>query len=198
MRGFRRYIAVPNRLDTWVRLVISDFPMRIAKRLPAGNHWRMLRNPNYRNSPGVSRLRCRKYPIIAILSRPTVRPKIWRTARSETPIIPKAQNRANRRKIVHFRIFSCIFSPAENRAENTRFCGGFAGFSRKMRGFERYVAVPNATGAYGQNRKSLIFPYVHREIAARRGTLIFPKLKNHTNRTFFAQITLFSARFVIY
>ena len=66
----------------------------------------------------------------------------------QTPIIPKTQNRANRCKIAHFRVFSCIFSPAENRAENTRFCGGFAKFSRKMRGFGRYVAAANRLGTW--------------------------------------------------
>ena len=75
----------------------------------------------------------------------------WRAARGETSIIPKAQNRANRCKIAHFRIFSYIFSPAENRAENAWFCGGFAGFSRKMRDFGRYAAVPNAIWEHGRD-----------------------------------------------
>ena len=151
MCGFGRYAAVPNRLGAWVGLAISDFPVRIAKRLPARNNWRILRNPNYRNSPGVPRLRCRKCPIISIPSRPTVRPKMWRAASGETSIIPKAQNRANRCKIAHFRIFSCIFSSAENRAENAWFCGGFDGFSRKMCGFGRYAAVPNAIWEHGRD-----------------------------------------------
>ena len=137
---------------TWARLKIPVFSRAcIVKWRVTGNNWRMPENSNYRIFPGASRRRCRECPIIPISNRSAVRPENGGRPAAETSIIPKAQNRANHCKIAHFRIFSCIFGPAENRAENARICGGFDGFSRKMCGFGRYAAVPNAIWEHGRD-----------------------------------------------
>ena len=106
----------------------------IVKWRVAGNNWRILRNPNYRNSPGVSRRRCRECPIIPISSHPTVRPENGGRYAAKLQLSPKlkiAQITAKSHIFAFFRAFLV-------RRKTERKMHGFAAV---LMGFREKCAV---------------------------------------------------------
>ena len=97
--------------------------------------------------PGVAHSPHRRCPMIAISSHPTVRPENGGRPAAKLLLFPKLKIAQTAAKSHIFAFFHAFLV----RRKTGRKMHGFAAVSRKMCGFGRYAAVPDAIGEHGRD-----------------------------------------------